>query len=231
MHSKTQEMLKLIDKFSSRHHRHEILADCFECWAISISNLVDHRQREEREKQYLRIVQKYDKHDLDIMAQLFAQAWLALTEMPQTGFYDLLGELYMLSDTSNKKAGQFFTPYEVSKLSAQLTLTGSDNLKEDIITISEPACGSGGMILACADTLQNDCKINYTAHSFVVAGDIDSRCVHMCYVQLALTSIPAVIEQRNALTNELLGGVWKTPALIFQYTRFRHLFEPHKEAV
>lgn len=101
--------------------------------------------------------------------------------------------------------------------------------KNDIITLHEPACGSGGMILAFADTLQNGCKINYTAHSFVVAGDVDRRCVHMCYIQLALTGIPAIVEQRDALTMELLGGVWKTPAYIFQYPRFQHLL--NKEAV
>lgn len=231
MNNRTQEMLKLVNKFSGRHHRHEILSDCFECWAICISNMVDIPNFDEREKRYLHIIQKYDKADLDLMAQLFALVWDGLTKMPETGFYDLLGELYMLSDTSSKQAGQFFTPYDVSRVSAQLTLTGSDNLKNDILTMYEPACGSGGMILAFADVLQNDCKINYAAHSFVLAGDIDSRCVHMTYLQLSLTGIPAVVEQRNALSMEVMGKPWKTPALIFQYSRFRHLFETDKEAV
>lgn len=225
MNNKVQEMLKLVDKFSSRHHIHEILSDCFECWAICISNLVDRTQYEKREKRYLDIVKKYDKHDLDLMSELFALVWVTLTKMPEDGFGDYLGELYMASDTSNKKAGQFFTPYSVSKLSAELTLKGSDNLKNDIITLYEPACGSGGMILAAMDTLQNDCDINYTAHSFTVAGDIDSRCVHACYIQLSLAGVPAIVEQRNALTMELTGEIWKTPAYIFQYTRFKDILK------
>lgn len=225
MDNKVQEMLKLVDKFSNRHHRHEILSDCFECWAICISNLVDRTQYEKREKKYLEIVKKYDKHDLDIMSELFALVWVTLTKMPEDGFGDYLGELYMASDTSSKKAGQFFTPYSVSKLSAELTLKGSDSLKDDIITLYEPACGSGGMVLAAMDTLQNDCGINYTAHSFTLAGDVDSRCVHACYIQLSLAGVPAIVEQRDALTMELIGEKWKTPAYIFQYMRFKDILK------
>lgn len=222
--NKVNELLKLIDKFSSRHHKHEILSDCFEVWAICISNKFDLLQFEQREKRYLDIVKKYDKSDLDLMAQLFAEIWVLLGNMTEDGFDDYLGKLYMASDTSNKKAGQFFTPYDVSKLSAEMTMTG-DVLGKDIITIYEPACGSGGMVLACMDVLQNTHKINYTAHSFVVAGDIDSRCVHMTYIQLSLAGVPAVVEQRNALTMELIGGVWRTPAYLFQYPRFKDIMK------
>lgn len=224
MDNKVQEMLKLVDKFSNRHHKHEILSDCFECWAICISNMVDRTQYDEREKKYLEIVKKYDKPDLDLMAELFALVWITLTQMSEKGFGDYLGELYMASDTSNKKAGQFFTPYSVSKLSADLTLKGSESLKDDIITLYEPACGSGGMILAAMDTLQ-ECGINYTAHSFTVAGDVDSRCVHACYIQLSLAGVPAIVEQRDAFTMELIGGQWKTPAYIFQYLRFKDVLK------
>lgn len=225
MDNKVQEMLKLVDKFNNQHHKHEILSDCFECWAICISNMVDRTHYDERENKYLEIVKKYNKHDLDLMAELFALVWVTLTKMPEDGFGDYLGELYMASDTSNKKAGQFFTPYSVSKLSAELTLKGSDSLKDDIITLYEPTCGSGGMILAAMDTLQNDCGINYTAHSFTVAGDVDSRCVHACYIQLSLAGVPAIVEQRDALTMELIGGRWETPAYIFQYMRFKDILK------
>lgn len=220
--NKINEMLKLIDKFSSRHHKHEILSDCFEVWAICISNRFDKPQFEQREKRYLDIVKKYEKNDLELMAQLFAEIWVLLSNMPEDGFDDYLGQLYMLSDTSSKKAGQFFTPYSVSKLSAEMTLGGSDKLNEDIITLYEPACGSGGMVLAFMDTL-NSRGINYAAHSFTVAGDIDSRCVHMAYIQLSLAGVPAIVEQRNALTMELIGGVWKTPAYLLQYSRFKNV--------
>ncbi len=225
MTTKIDNLLKMLDKFSSRHHRHEILADCFEIWALCISNRVDKPQFEAREQRYFDIIKKYSKEDLDIIVQMFAEVWVLLTSMSAEGFDDYLGQLYMLSDTGNKKAGQFFTPYCVSKMSAQVALANSEKLKDDIITIYEPACGSGGMILATADTLLNDHKINYTAHSFVMAGDIDSRCVHMCYVQLSLAGIPAIVEQRDALTMELIGGVWKTPAYIFQYSRFHNVLK------
>lgn len=223
--AKVDKLLKLIDSFSSRHHKHEILSDCFEIWAICISQTVDKPQYAAREQRYLDIVKKYDKHDLDLIGQMFGEVWLLLSEMPTDGFDDYLGQLYMASGTGSDKAGQFFTPYCVSKLSAEITIRSKKDelLKNDIITFYEPACGSGGMILAAMDTLQNDCGINYAQHAFVVAGDIDSRCVHMCYLQLSLAGVPAIVEQRNALTMELIGGVWKTPAYLMQYMRFRNV--------
>lgn len=225
MNDKVKEMLKIVDKFNFSHNRHELLSDCFECFAICISNLVDKPQFAAREKRYLEIVSKYSKSELDTMAELFATIWEALTQMPQTGIFDdYLGQLYMASDTGNKKAGQYFTPYDVSKISAELAIEHKQiDTKKDIITMYEPACGSGGMILAFADVLQTEHQINYAAHSFVLAGDIDSRCVHMCYIQLSLAGIPAIIEQRNALTMELLGGIWKTPAYLFQWLRFKDI--------
>lgn len=222
---KINKLLKLVDSFSSRHHKHEILSDCFEIWAICISQLVDKPQYAEREQRYLDIVKKYDKHDLDIISEMFAEVWVLLSNMPTDGFDDYLGQIYMLSGTGSDKAGQFFTPYSVSKLSAEITFRGSKKIDQDIITLYEPACGSGGMILAAMDTLLNDCKVNYTEHAFVVAGDIDSRCVHMCYIQLSLAGVPAIIEQRDALTMELIGGVWKTPAYLMQYSRFMHIMD------
>jgi len=219
-----QEMLKIVDKFDGRHNRHELLSDCFECFAICISNIVDKPQYTEREKRYLEIVSKYSKTDISLMTQLLAKVWSVLTAMSEDGFDDYLGQLYMMSDTSNKKAGQYFTPYNVSKLSAELTINPS-KLDKEVITMYEPACGSGGMILAFADVLQNTHHINYTGRTFVYAGDIDSRCVHMCYIQLSLAGIPAIVEQRNALTMELIGGRWNTPAYLFQYCRFQKILE------
>ena len=53
----------------------------------------------------------------------------------------------------------------------------------------------------------------------MMAGDLDIRCVHMTYLQLALAGVPAIVCHQNTLTNEL-WSVWKTPAFIFQYHRF-----------
>ena len=54
--------------------------------------------------------------------------------------------------------------------------------------------------------------------------DIDTRCVHMSYLQLGLAGIPAVIFHRDALSLETWDR-WETPAYIMQYTRFKDVFK------
>jgi len=68
--------------------------------------------------------------------------------------------------------------------------------------------------------LKNNYDFNYARNCFIVAEDIDLRCVHMCYLQLALAGVPAIIKHQNTLTREK-WSVWKTPAFILQYLRFR----------
>lgn len=79
----------------------------------------------------------------------------------------------------------------------------------------------GGMVLALVENLHKN-GFNYSRNLFVECGDIDSRCVHMAYLQLGLSGVPAVIYHRNALSMET-WDVWHTPALCMQWLRFRHL--------
>lgn len=138
-------------------------------------------------------------------------------------FDDYLGDLFMRNNQGNNKAGQFFTPFNISKLAAKMTLTEQSvrPLIEQgkIITISDPCSGSGGMLLASLDTLRNDYGVNYARNCFIDCGDIDARCVHMSYLQLSLAGVPAIVKHRDALTRKL-WSVWYTPAYLFQYLRF-----------
>lgn len=217
------EILKLLDKGAYKVNAHEFLSDVFECGAIAISNRFAMNQA--REERYLQIIKKYDKPTQLLIAEIFAKIYLLLSQQinPAIGFNDYLGELYMRSETSNSKTGQFFTPYCISKLSAQVAINKSvieDAIEKDkILTVSEPACGAGGMVIAAADVLYYDYHFNISRNLFVECSDIDSRCVHMTYLQLGLAGIPAVIFKRNTLTMETWDR-WETPAYIMQYPRF-----------
>lgn len=76
------------------------------------------------------------------------------------------------------------------------------------------------MAIEALDVLKNEYKVNYAMNCFIECADIDIRCVHMTYLQLALAGVLAIVKHQNTLTNEL-WSVWKTPAFIFQYMRFR----------
>lgn len=223
-----KDILKLLDKGTYRVNRHEFLSDVFECGAIAISNQFDKPQAAEREKKYLNIINKYDKDMQQLICEIFAKIYVLLTHQIDCGFNDYLGELYMSSETSNRKAGQFFTPYHLSKMCAEVSIdekTVNEYIEQDkILTLNEPACGAGGMIIAAVDVLYNKYQFNYSRNLVVECSDIDSRCIHMAYLQLSLAGVPAIIYQRDTLTMQTWQR-WETPAYIIQWLRFKNVFD------
>ena len=224
------KILKLLEKGCLRIGRHEFLSDVFECGAIAISNRFDKRQAERREERYLQIVKKYDRDTLELLTKVFAEIYMLLSQQinPAVGFNDWLGELYMRSETSNKYTGQFFTPYNLSKASAAMAINEAivnEHIEQDkILTLNEPACGAGGMVIAAADILYNQYHFNISRNLLVECSDLDSRCVHMAYLQLGLAGIPAVIFKRDTLSMQTWER-WETPAYIMQYMRFKDVFK------
>lgn len=124
----------------------------------------------------------------------------------------------MMMDMGNAATGQFFTPYEVSRLMAGIVMADQAELQAQqqqrgYITLQEPACGAGGMVIAAIHALA-DSGFNYQQAMHVTAIDVDRRCAHMTYVQLTLLHVPAIVIQGNALSLEVLE-TWYTPAHIF----------------
>lgn len=220
------DIIKLLDTGSYKVGRHELLSDVFQCGAIAIANKFDRRQAKKREETYLSIIKKYDKDTQQLITEIFAEISVLLLSQIDMGFDDYLGELYMLSETSNSKAGQFFTPYSVSKACAEACIdekTVNEYIEKDkIIKLNEPACGAGGMIIAAIDILYNRYRLNYSRNVFVECSDVDQRCVHMTYLQLSLIGVPAIVYQRDTLTMKTWQK-WETPALIIQWLRFRNI--------
>lgn len=222
--SKLDHIIKMVEIASTKISPYELLADIFEAGAIAISNRFDASAAAElREKKYRQIMEKHSPESQEQICDIFAEILILLTSQVKDGFYDYLGELYMMSNTGNKKAGQFFTPYHVSELNAAAVM--HDKIiklcrsEDEILSISEPSCGSGGMVLAAADILLNEYDFNIARNLYVECSDIDRRCVHMAYLQIGLAGIPAVIYWQNTLTGEKWER-WETPAYILQWPRF-----------
>lgn len=207
---------------------YEIVSDFFELSAISIRNTVDLRPslRQKYEERYLQTAKHYNSDQLQKFGQALAifKDEIAKAVDGNTAFADWAGEIYMESKTSNSNLGQFFTPYNVSKVIALCGLDISGikaKLAADpdtIITLHEPTCGGGGLIVAAIEELHRQ-KINYAWNVFIDCGDIDSRCVHMTYLVLSLLGVPAVVRKGDALMLEYTEN-WFTPAYIFAYSHF-----------
>lgn len=189
-----------------------VFSDFIELAALAISNSVDRQQFDAREARYLTLIRGYSREEAAEFAHMLADLALGLEAAAAVdGPSDLLGPLFMRLDIRSRSAGQFFTPFEISKLMARLQLGDGQDIRErEFVTVYEPACGAGGMVIAFANVLA-EIKIDYQHAMHAVCRDIDLRCVHMAYVQLALLNIPAVVIHGNGLTDECRSA-WATPA-------------------
>lgn len=225
--SKNNEIAKILDRIQG-FDTYTVISDFFAVSAIAVRNNVDYgKERESYEQRYLSIVKKYRKEDLEIFAQALGvfMGWIKDAMDGNIPFRDFAGEIYMDSGTSSGKAGQFFTPYHVSHLMAEVNFD-KEKIKSEIdadpdrlITIAEPTCGAGGLIVAAIDVLKS-AGVNYAWNVFVDCGDIDSRCVHMTYLTLSLLGVPAVVRKGDALSLDY-SETWYTPSYIFAWPHFK----------
>lgn len=163
--------------------------------AISNSTTPFHgRIWKEREETYMTTMSKYSDEERLKLCEM--TAWLA--ETLDDGPDDVLGDIYMKSGMGSKAAGQFFTPFHLSELTARLSVDTVVLDSNDVIEINEPSCGGGGMIIAVAKVL-HEAGINYQQKMDVVAQDLDWKGVYMCYVQLSLLGIKAICVQGDTL--------------------------------
>lgn len=101
----SKELCKLIKDMAHRHSVWEVFCDFIAMFAFSLSNAVDGQQRETRERQYMEIVKKYEKRDIDKFPEMAALVMLAMEKAAG----DILGKVYGEIGLSNKWVGQFFT--------------------------------------------------------------------------------------------------------------------------
>lgn len=193
-----------------RHRLHKVFSDFTELSALALSNAVDLRQREKREARYMQIVADYERPEVERFAHMFG----VLTDWLSCGMHDCLGELFMSLELSDHWKGQFFTPSHICELMAGLTLGDAPELirKSGFVTLHEPACGAGAMVIGMAKAIQ-DRALNYQQSMHVTAVDLDSTAAHMAYVQLSLLHIPAIVVRGNTLTMQFQEN-WITPAHI-----------------
>lgn len=212
---RSSEIVKLIQRMAARHSAWQVFGDWVEIMAMSISNAVDWAQSEPREERYLEIVKQYSKEEIESFAEMFALLVSELDDrVNKSGPEDLLGPIFHALELHNKYHGQFFTPVNVCQMMTEMSLSENDSdiAKNGYISVGEPTCGSGAMVLAFAKAM-NKRKYNYCSQMVAGCTDIDLKCVHMTYVQLALCGIPAIVIHGNALSLEEWSR-WYTPAYV-----------------
>lgn len=211
-----KNIIRLLKENSHRHHIWEVFSDFCEMAALAISNSVDLRQYGPREARYLQIVERYEPLEIERFTHILGELTMAM----ECGPDDVIGKVFGELDLGNSARGQFFTPYHVCKLmAAQLIGDGSDLrtriAERGFIRVSEPAVGAGAMIISMAESVQA-AGVNYQQCMHVTAQDVDSRAVHMAYLQFSLLHIPAVVILGNTLALEEREH-WYTPAHVIGF--------------
>lgn len=190
-------------------HRHEVFRDFVTMSAIGISNAVDPTgERLARESEYLQITQRYTPEDIDRHCRLLALVVEGLQPAPE----DFLGRLYMDLELGDAHRGQFYTPHGVSKMMAEMQFSylPEQLAKTPFVTVSDPACGAGGMLLPVVEILQRSGH-DPARHLWIQAVDIDRVSALMCYIQLTLWNVPAEVIVGDTLRLEIRES-WYTPA-------------------
>ena len=152
-----------------------------------------------REAEYLEEAKHWEKAELD----LFAEALGALTnEMESHPFEDILGGYYMefaVSQQGQKWHGEFHTPKAVCDLMARMTLGDPASFPiEGPISVCEPACGAGAMILSLAEA----CPPEIRRRLRVTAIDINHTACDMAFINTTLWGIPTRVIHGNTLSVE-----------------------------
>ena len=196
-----KDIIKIIKEISGRYSEYEVFTDWIKCCALAINNestLFRGELWEKREQEYIETMKRYSKEEREQLVKMFA----FLVETLETDMYDVLGAIYMESGMGSKAAGQFFTPYHLSKACARLLLPEPD--ENGKIFLNEPSCGGGGMVIAAAAALKEK-GFDFQRKLEVVAQDLDWKGVYMCYLQLSLLGIRAICVQGDTLAEPYTG--------------------------
>lgn len=225
-----KEFCKEISMFNHKYSIWTVWNDFLHMTAISMANVVPVKERQEREELYMKIVAKYNKEELNSFVNMYRILIDALEVCPQQ---DFLGEVYHALNLQQNQKGQFFTPYHICEFMSEIQIGNSEKALEykDYITVSDPACGAGAMLIAFANVALKH-KINYQQKVLFVAQDIDLTATLMCYIQLSLLGCNAVVIRGDSLAKPGLhkdNDIWLTPMYFINHRRFKDFWNQNKE--
>lgn len=144
----------------------------------------------------------------------FAEAFGVLLDSTTDGdsvtYHDTLGDVYMRM-AANSQSGQFFTPWAVAKMMAEMQsdhgveVTRRLEIERETgepfqpVTVHDPACGSGVLLLAFASTYPR--HMIEQGRVLFSGQDVDPTCVRMAKCNIRLygmnhTALPLLVHRK-----------------------------------
>lgn len=235
LQDREKEFLKLFDQLTYSRSAWQAWEDLMTVMACSISNAADRTpdKFQRREEWYAQAIERLG--GVEIPARMLGIITMALEENPDQ---DFLGTLYMCLNLGSHWHGQFFTPYNVCQMMAEMNF--GDGIQAEIerkgyISICDPCVGAGAMLIAAANAMKK-AKANYQTNAVFVGQDIDRVVAMMAYIQISLIGCPGYIIIGNSITNPPAGEVlfpqegegqeiWITPLFMHKVWEMRRAKE------
>lgn len=188
---KSSDFRKVLEHLAHRHDTRRVFDAFVRLAACAVA-------AQTREAEYLAEAKGWDKSELE----LFAEALGSLAnEMETQPFTDLIGGYYMdfaISSKGQQRGGEFHTPKPICDMMAQMLFDPASFPTEGPITVCEPACGAGAMILSVGQV----CPPEVRRRLRVTAIDINRTACDMAFINTTLWGIPCRVIHGNTLSNE-----------------------------
>ena len=234
-HNYRKEFEKTFKQLASKHNSWQVWQDFITLSAASISNAIDKRKEvwQKREDEYMAVIKRYSKSEIDLFPKLLGYTTMALDVEPAQ---DFLGQLYMDLDFGRGWKGQFFTPWNVAEMMTQMQIDEkavSEVSEGGYFSVADPCCGAGVMLLAFAKVCKENYGLNYQHSVLFVGQDIDPIVAKMAYIQMSLLGLPGYVVIGDSLSKPVLGSnllpqydaenIWYTPMFCSSIWCFRRL--------
>lgn len=223
-HEPVKEFIKSLEKLDRSRSIGETFRDMMEmayCAHAKLMAPTDERA-DELEARYMGLVDRFQNKDtVRAFPDLIGLAW----DTVAAGGCDFLGQVSSEISVLDTRNGQFFTPYDVSRLLVEMSIDGLERVIEEkgYFTLSEPACGAGGIVLAAADKVER-MGYNYALSMLVEAVDVSPLAYYMTYLQLTWRGVTAHVVRGNTLSMEVFESAWTITARWFKSVH-GHLFD------
>lgn len=226
-----KEFCSLIQEISRKYSIWQVWNDFLQLSAIALANAFPNERYQEREERFQLVRKKYTEDEYQAFSHLLALVTLAFERNPRQ---DFLGEVYQLLNLNQHQKGQFFTPYHICEFMGEVQMVDTKELlnNKDYITVSDPACGAGALLIACSNVALKN-QVNYQKKILYIAQDIDQTAALMCYIQLSLLGCCACVIHGYSLVKPGFhpdNEVWVTVMAQLNWWRFRDFFHPSKES-
>lgn len=161
------------------------------------------QSRGDIEQQYATIAARYSDNtdgngphpEAQQPPEAFAASFAELLQLTIETGGDVLGDAYHIVQANIEHNGEYFTPENVSRAMTEMTAPTVDKSVEEPVRVSDPACGSGRLLLDAARAHTN---AGMNVHCYGV--DNDALCAEMAAINLALANTPAEIIHGDSLS-------------------------------